>query len=175
MPNFGDNRLFNFYLVPLFVINYQKAFISCICIWLIVKLWLQMISLHILRHYEMQSPITAIYSLLETASNLSDFLFRFHFHGLSNFPIENLLFLSAGGVLVPLPRLLVRNADPFCFLAEKKEELLNAFIFNLNPISTFLNTILHYSFLYSQFNAQQSKITPPFPQMVQTKAINNNK
>lgn len=78
----------------------------------------------ITNHYEITITVNCKekYSLLETASNLSDFLFRFHFHGLSNFPIENLLFLSAGGVLVPLPRLFVRNADPFCFLAEKERE-----------------------------------------------------
>lgn len=61
--------------------------------------------------------------LLETASNLSDFRFRFHFHGLNNFPIENLVFLSEGGVLAPpLPRLVVLKAEPFCFLAETEKK-----------------------------------------------------
>lgn len=62
-----------------------------------------------------------VYSLRETASSLSDFFFLFHFHGLSSFPIENLLFLSSGGVLVPLPRLFVLNAEPFCFFAGKEK------------------------------------------------------
>lgn len=61
-------------------------------------------------------------SHLEAASNLSDFFFRFHFHGLNNLPkAENLLFLSSGGVRVPEPKLFVRNAAPFCFLAAKQK------------------------------------------------------
>lgn len=58
------------------------------------------------------------YLHLEAASNFSLFFFLFHFHGLKSLPsAENLLFLSRGGVLVPEPRLLVRSAVPFCFLA----------------------------------------------------------
>lgn len=58
----------------------------------------------------------------EAASNLSDFFFRFHFHGLKSLPrAENLLFLSRGGVLAPEPRLFVRNAAPFCFFAATKQ------------------------------------------------------
>lgn len=54
----------------------------------------------------------------EAASNLSDFFFRFHFHGLKSLPrAENLLFLSKGGVRAPEPKLFVRNAAPFCFFA----------------------------------------------------------
>lgn len=61
---------------------------------------------------------------LEAASNLSDFLRLFHFHGLKSLPsAENLLtgFLSSGrgGVRVPEPRLLVRSAAPFCFFAKE--------------------------------------------------------
>lgn len=66
------------------------------------------------------------YLHLEAASNLSDFFFLFHFHGLNNLPrAENLLFLSKGGVLVPDPRLFVRMAAPFCFFAVRKH---NAFV-----------------------------------------------
>lgn len=60
---------------------------------------------------------------LDAASNLSDFFFRFHFHGLKSLPkAENLLFLSSGGVRVPEPRLLARlYAAPFCFFAAKRK------------------------------------------------------
>jgi hypothetical protein len=62
------------------------------------------------------------YLHLEAASNLSDFFFLFHFHGLNNLPrAENLLFLSKGGVLVPDPRLFVRMAAPFCFFAARNQ------------------------------------------------------
>lgn len=58
----------------------------------------------------------------EAASNLSDFFFRFHFQGLKSLPrAENLLFLSRGGVLAPEPRLFVRRAAPFCFLAVNRK------------------------------------------------------
>lgn len=62
--------------------------------------------------------------LLDAVSNFSDFFFRFHFHGLKSLPnAENLLgcFRSNcnGLVRVPEPKLLVRNAVPFCFLAKK--------------------------------------------------------
>lgn len=62
----------------------------------------------------------SMYHLLrETASNLSVFFFLFHFQGLKNLPkAENLLFLSNGGVLAPLPKLFVLKAVPFCFFPE---------------------------------------------------------
>lgn len=64
-----------------------------------------------------------IYSHSEAASNLSDFFFRFHFHGLKSLPrAENLLFLSKGGVLAPEPKLFVRRAAPFCFFAVTREK-----------------------------------------------------
>lgn len=61
--------------------------------------------------------------LLDVVSNFSDFFFRFHFHGLKSLPnAENLLgcFRSncKGLVRVPDPKLLVRSAVPFCFLAK---------------------------------------------------------
>lgn len=66
---------------------------------------------------------------LDAASNLSDFFFRFHFHGLNNLPKADnlpLVLRSKGGMWVdwglgvPDPRLLVLMAIPFCFLAEIK-------------------------------------------------------
>lgn len=68
-----------------------------------------------------------MYSLLEAASNFSDFFFRFHFQGLKSLPnAENLdLVLSAGGVRAPEPRLFVRTAEPFCFLAVLEKNMLN--------------------------------------------------
>lgn len=66
--------------------------------------------------------VLKMYSLLEAASNFSDFFFRFHFHGLKSLPkAENLdLVRSAGGVRAPDPRLFVRTAEPFCFFAATK-------------------------------------------------------
>jgi len=64
-----------------------------------------------------------IYLHLEAASNFSLFFFRRHFQGLKNLPRAlSLLFLSKGGVLVPEPRLFVRMAAPFCFLAAIENE-----------------------------------------------------
>lgn len=55
---------------------------------------------------------------LDVASNFSLFFFLRHFHGLKKRPSAlNLLLRSSGGVRTPLPRLLVRSAAPFCFLA----------------------------------------------------------
>lgn len=59
----------------------------------------------------------------EAASNFSLFFFRRHFHGLKKRPKAlNLLLRSKGGVRVPEPKLFVRNAAPFCFLAGIKQK-----------------------------------------------------
>lgn len=71
-----------------------------------------------------------IYSHREAASNLSDFFFRFHFHGLKSLPrAENLLFLSKGGVLAPEPKLFVRRAAPFCFFAATRKRIILCIIY----------------------------------------------
>lgn len=55
----------------------------------------------------------------DVASNFSLFFFLRHFHGLKNRPKAlNLLFRSNGGVRIPVPKLFVRIAAPFCFFAE---------------------------------------------------------
>ena len=56
--------------------------------------------------------------LLEAASNLSDFFFRFHFHGLKRRPRAWRRDLrTMGGVRLPHPRLLLRGT-PLAFLPE---------------------------------------------------------
>lgn len=78
------------------------------------------------RYRIMTKSIHLKYSHKEAASNLSDFFFRFHFHGLKSLPrAENLLFLSRGGVLAPEPKLFVRKAAPFCFFAVTNKQTGN--------------------------------------------------
>ncbi|KNC24077.1 hypothetical protein FF38_01449 [Lucilia cuprina] len=58
----------------------------------------------------------------EAASNFSLFFFRRHFQGLKKRPKAlNLLLRSKGGVRVPEPKLFVRKAAPFCFLAKNRK------------------------------------------------------
>lgn len=67
--------------------------------------------------------MSILYLHFDVASNFSLFFFLRHFHGLKNLPSAlNLLFRSSGGVRTPEPKLFVRNAAPFCFLAENTKE-----------------------------------------------------
>jgi hypothetical protein len=60
--------------------------------------------------------------LLDAASNLSDFLFRFHFQGLKRRPRAWRRDLrTVGGVRLPQPRLLLRGT-PFAFFPETQRE-----------------------------------------------------
>lgn len=80
---------------------------------------------HIGKHYTHKNLPTKCckYLHFDVASNFSLFFFLRHFQGLKNRPSAlNLLFRSSGGVRTPDPKLFVRRAAPFCFLAENKKK-----------------------------------------------------